>query len=185
VRIRPAVVGDAGSMAKVKVDTWRSAYSGIVPSAYLESLSYEGTAEAWCRGILKTRSPDVAAYVAEEADGQIVGIAMCGPADDPERSGVGQVYVLYVLPQFQRRGTGRGLMRACGRHLVARGMSSLVVCVLKDNPYRGFYDGLGAVLAGEKQVQIGSASLPEVIYQWNDIREASWMQPEQTQHPPR
>ena len=62
MRIRPAVVGDAGSMAKVKVDTWRSAYSGIVPSAYLESLSYEGTAEAWCRGILKTEARDLSGY---------------------------------------------------------------------------------------------------------------------------
>lgn len=176
MRIRPAAIHDADVMAKVKVDTWRSAYRDIVPSAYLESLSYEQTAEGWRRGILQSRSPDVAAYVAEETDRQVVGIAMCGPAEGVGRPGVGQVYVMYVLPQFQRRGVGRGLMQACGRHLVERGMESLVVWVLKENPYRGFYQGLGGVLAGEKQEELGGAMLAEVAYEWSDIRKVPWME---------
>lgn len=53
MRIRPATIDDAANMAKVRVDTWRSAYSGIIPAAHLESLSYEQTAERWHRGILR------------------------------------------------------------------------------------------------------------------------------------
>ena len=171
MRIRPATIQDAGNMARVKVDTWRSTYSGIVPSAYLESLSCEQITERWRQGILQSRNPDLAAYVAEEAGGQVVGIARCGPLEGPQRAGVGQVYVLYVLPEFQRRGVGRGLMQACGRHLVGRGMNSLVVWVLKDNPYRSFYEGLGGVLTGEKQTEIGGTTLLEVAYEWADIRQ--------------
>jgi ribosomal protein S18 acetylase RimI-like enzyme len=184
VRTRPATIDDADGMAKVKVDTWRSAYSRIVPAAYLESLSYERTAEGWRGGILRSGSPNVAAYVAEEVDGQIVGIAMCGPAEGLERSGLGQVYVLYVLPEFHRRGVGRRLMRLCTHHLVGRGMSSLVIWVLKDNPYRGFYEGLGGVLAGEKQVELGGVLLSEVSYEWTDMRRAPWMATRETQVTP-
>jgi ribosomal protein S18 acetylase RimI-like enzyme len=184
VRIRPATIDDAADMARVRVDTWRSAYSGIVPADHLESLCSEGIAEGWRRGILQSRSPDLAAYVAEEAPGRVVGIAMCGQAEGQERSGVGQVYVLYVLPEFQRRRVGHALMQACGRHLVERGMTFLIVWVLKDNPYRSFYERLGGVLAGEKQVEIGNASLLEVAYEWTDIREAPWMEPPQARNAP-
>jgi ribosomal protein S18 acetylase RimI-like enzyme len=176
VRIRPAAIDDADTMARVKVDTWRSVYSGIVPSAHLESLSYERTAEGWRQGILKSRSPLFAAFVAEEADGQVVGVAMCGPAGGVDRPGQGEVYVLYVLPEFQRRGIGRDLVQACGRHLAGQGMESLIVWVLKENPHRDFYRRLGGVLVGEKKIELGGAVLAEVAYEWSDIRKASWMQ---------
>jgi len=102
VRIGRAIIDDADDMAKVKVDTWRSAYRGLVRSAHLRALSPEQTAEGWRRDILQSRSPDFAAYIAEEADGRAVGIAMCGPAEGAERPAGGQVCVIYVLPQFQR-----------------------------------------------------------------------------------
>ena len=175
MRFRAATADDVAAMAKVRIDTWRSAYAGIVPSAHLESLSYDRTAEGWRRGIFASGSPDLAAFVAEEADGQVAGIAICGPEEGLEGKGAGQVYVLYVLPRFQRRGVGRSLMERCGRHLVTRGYHSLVVWVLKENPHRKFYEGLGGVLAGEKLVEIGGASLPEVAYEWTDIRKGPWM----------
>jgi hypothetical protein len=55
-------------------------------------------------------------------------------------------------------------------------MESLVVWVLKENPYRGFYQGLGGVLAGEKQEELGGAMLAEVAYEWSDIRKVPWME---------
>ena len=175
MRIRAATADDVTAMAKVRIDTWRSAYAGIVPSDHLESLSYDRTAEGWRSGIFASGSPDLAAFVAEEADGQIAGIAICGPAEGLEGKGTGQVHVLYVLPGFQRRGVGRSLMQRCGRHLVSRGYGSLVVWVLKDNPYREFYEGLSGVQAGEKLVEIGDASLVEVAYEWSEIHKAPWM----------
>jgi hypothetical protein len=66
-------------------------------------------------------------------------------------------------------------MAACARHLVARGRHGLIVCVLKANPYRRFYEGLGGVLSGEKLVEIGGIQLPEVVYRWKDVRAADWL----------
>jgi hypothetical protein len=45
--IRNAHQNDAAGMAKVHVDTWRAAYQGIIPDNFLETLSYQSTAERW------------------------------------------------------------------------------------------------------------------------------------------
>jgi hypothetical protein len=72
-------------------------------------------------------------------------------------------------------------MAACARHLVALGRYGLVVYVLKANPYRKFYEALGGALSGENQVEMGEVTLPEVVYRWNDVRTAGWLDEEPTQ----
>jgi len=41
MRIREASVEDASAIARVAVDTWKTAYRGIIDDNYLNSLSYE------------------------------------------------------------------------------------------------------------------------------------------------
>lgn len=40
MKIRIAKVSDAEGIAKVQVDTWKTAYNGIFPDEYLSKLSY-------------------------------------------------------------------------------------------------------------------------------------------------
>jgi hypothetical protein len=47
--IREAKITDAAAIAKVHVDSWRTTYVGIVPTAYLAGLSHEQRAEEWRR----------------------------------------------------------------------------------------------------------------------------------------
>ena len=42
MRIRAAKPADAGSLARVHVDSWRSTYTGILPDEFLAGLSYRG-----------------------------------------------------------------------------------------------------------------------------------------------
>jgi ribosomal protein S18 acetylase RimI-like enzyme len=182
IRIRPATRDDALAMARVRVETWRSAYAGVVPASYLASLSPECIAEQWRRGLFAAQPAVARVFVAEEEAGEVVGIAICGRPEGAEPEGSGQVHVLYVLPEFQRRGIGRRLMAACAQHLVALGRHSLIVWVLKANPYRRFYEALGGVISGEKQVEIGEVELPEVVYRWNDVRTTAWLVQEPAQN---
>ena len=46
-RIREAHQSDFIGIAKVRVDTWRVAYKGIVPDGFLDGLSYQNIAERW------------------------------------------------------------------------------------------------------------------------------------------
>jgi hypothetical protein len=46
------------------------------------------------------------------------------------------------------------------------GMKTIIVWVLRDNPYRRFYEALGGELVAERMISIGDAQLPEVAYRW-------------------
>jgi GNAT superfamily N-acetyltransferase len=166
--IREATVDDAAGIARVHVDTWRATYAGIVPAEHLAALSAEAGAQRW-RSNLAAAEPGRFTYVADDA-GQVVGFASGGPerSGDPEYRG--EVYALYVLPAWQRRGVGRQLLGACGRRLLAQGVVSLLIWVLADNPSRDFYARLGGLPLREQEIEIGGACLREVAYGWPDVR---------------
>ena len=77
IRIREAKPADARGMARVHVDSWRSAYHGIMPADYLAGLSYDSR-ESWWEQVLTTERP-VINLVAETGSGDIVGLAGTGP----------------------------------------------------------------------------------------------------------
>ena len=168
--IRKAGVADATAIAKVHVDTWRSSYRGVVPDSILDGLSY-GDREARWRERLSGRSRGFLVAEDDAGDaGDVVGFAWSGP----QRSGVpeyaGEIYALYVLPDRQRQGVGRLLTAAVAGELVERGMRSMLVWALADNPYRRFYELLGGWLL-DKQALYSSngVELPEVVYGWADL----------------
>lgn len=58
----------------------------------------------------------------------------------------GEVYAIYVLPEYQRQGIGRQLMSMCAEELLRGSMDTLLVWVLEANPARRFYERLGGEL---------------------------------------
>ena len=58
--IRAAKPADAGAMARVHVDTWRTTYAGIVPAEHLAGLSYQARGKMWA-GMLAAAAPPPAA----------------------------------------------------------------------------------------------------------------------------
>ena len=47
MQIRGATIKDTGGIAKVQVDSYRSAYAGIFSSAYLNAFTYQKQEEDW------------------------------------------------------------------------------------------------------------------------------------------
>ncbi|TME59560.1 MAG: GNAT family N-acetyltransferase, partial [Chloroflexi bacterium] len=85
----------------------------------------------------------------------------------------GEVYAIYVLPAAQGKGHGRALIRECARALASRGLSSLLIWVLRENQIgRGFYERLGGTAVREKQLEEfpGAEEHVEVGYGWKDTR---------------
>jgi ribosomal protein S18 acetylase RimI-like enzyme len=96
----------------------------------------------------------------------------------PERSNhplyTGEIYVLYLLPVYQRQGIGRQLTISVVERLVEQGMDSLLIRVLKVNaPARRFYEALGGQLVPdvEEQIEDGGAVLEQVAYGWREVSE--------------
>jgi ribosomal protein S18 acetylase RimI-like enzyme len=165
--IRPATPDDAPAIAQVHVETWRSAYRGIVPAAHLAALSTRQRTDRWTEIL---RKPDQITFVAETPERGVVGFANGGPereTTDPRRA---ELYALYVLPDQHRRAIGRRLTAALARWLADTNFESLTVWVLEENPSRRFYERLGGTLAGRKEIEIAGRTLGEVAYEWTDVR---------------
>ncbi|MGH2447737.1 MAG: GNAT family N-acetyltransferase [Chloroflexota bacterium] len=75
--IRSAVPNDAAAIARVRVETWRDAYRGLLPDEMLDGLSVDDTASTW-RRLLEGADPSVLVLVAE-VDGEIIGYSNAGP----------------------------------------------------------------------------------------------------------
>jgi len=182
--IRHAVIEDAPAMARVMVDTFLAAHRGQIPAAAWDSeerapggrkeWTYEVSEPGWAgtlREIADGTSPRTCLYVALDEAGAIAGLAMGGPADEDPTGHTGEVGALYVLPSHQERGLGRRLVQAVAAHLARHGMTALRIgCLAANAPARRFYEALGGVVVGEREVDEEGFMLPEVVYGWPDIR---------------
>ena len=166
--IREAREDDAAAIAWVQVDTWRTAYRGIVDDDFLDRLSYERSAQRIQEAFMGPQSSGWV-YVAENDAGEIVGFA-CG---GPERSGdpvyTGELYGIYVLPEYHRRGIGRALTAAIAGRLVQSNRCKMLLWALAANPCRAFYEALGCRVLREQEIGIGGEPYTEVAYVWEDI----------------
>ena len=168
MQIREAASDDIPGIARVHVDTWRTAYVGIIPAEYLAGLTYERSEIRWREHLFREGSGRFV-YVAEDA-GRIIASASGGPERDGMPGYDGELYGLYVLAACQRQGIGRELTQTVARRLAADGFKAMILWVLKDNlKARAFYEAMGGVLAGEKDINIGAANLVEVAYGWSDL----------------
>ena len=174
MKIRPATLDDPDGLARVHIDTWRAAYRGIVPDAVLDGLSYPARAERWREILLRTTGATIT-LVAEDA-GQVVGFAGAGSMREGPDGYDGELWALYVQPEYQGRGLGRQLTVAAAEWLHAAGYRSMLVLVLADNPSRHFYERLGGRYVGEASINIGGADLREAAYGWDNL--AAWLDDE-------
>jgi len=175
VQIRLAHANDADGLARVHVDSWRVAYKGIVPDEHLASLSYEKRAGRWRESLSNADSASFV-YVAQGDDGTIIGFAGGGPERDGDPNYTGELYAIYLHPDYLRRGIGRQLAQTVARRLIEMGLSSMLVWVLAQNPSRQFYEALGGEYLYEKTIEIGGASLIEIAYGWPDIHAIAQME---------
>ncbi len=168
-KVRPATIVDAPAIARVHVDSWRTTYRGIVPQHILDELKYEEREQLWRRALSPGSRSFV--YVAEDESGQVVGFASGGPAREDAPNHAGELYAIYLLQEHQGKGIGRWLFEAVVQELVNRGLNSMAIWVLADNPACGFYEAMGGRKVYERQEDIRGVMLQEVGYGWDDIRD--------------
>ncbi len=169
VGLRPARPADAPAIARVHVETWRAAYAGIVPDAYLVAMTESKQALQWNNTIRSAVAPEVV-LVAASSDlpgGRVVGFGSCGRAR--KRPGAGEVFTLYVAPDWQGRGIGRRLLHALLAKLEAGGLNQALVWVLSDNPARFFYEAMGGRRVAERHEPFAGVRLEEAAYAWDDL----------------
>ena len=167
--IRAAGPSDAGQIARVHVDSWRTTYKGIVPGRFLAGLSYSKGESEWSQ-ILAKDQPSTFLFVAETESGEVVGFSHGGPKRGGGEEYSGELYTIYVLEEHQGRGLGRLLISAVAQALLENGLASMLLWVMEDNHCaRRVYECMGGELVSRGTFTVGGQELSEVSYGWKDI----------------
>ncbi|MBD1826674.1 GNAT family N-acetyltransferase [Microcoleus vaginatus GB1-A2] len=167
--VREAKIADAPAIARVNLDTWRTAYRKIVPAEYLAQLSYEKGETRWQEILANVKNTGVFVCVAENDSGQIVGFAAGGCERTGKYVYQGELFAIYILEEYQRQGIGRQLVRAVATKLAELTLNSMLVWVLGDNSACKFYEVLGGEKVEELHTSRAGVALKEIAYGWKDI----------------
>ncbi|HZK90357.1 MAG TPA: N-acetyltransferase [Stellaceae bacterium] len=165
ITIRAARPEDAAPIARLDVETWQATYAGILGTPYLAGLSAARRETGWANVI--GRAPREV-HVAVDGAGDIVGFGSCG-ACRGEPGFSGEVFTLYVAPDWQNRGIGRRLLLAMFAQLVAQGHKAAVIWVLRENPARFFYQRLGGREVRRRLLPFNGTQVPASAYGWSDL----------------
>jgi ribosomal protein S18 acetylase RimI-like enzyme len=163
IEIRQAKPSDAASVAAAHDEAWRAAYQGVIPGVELEKLINRRGPDWWESAIRKGSRISLLAF-----GNNIAGYANYGRNRARSLYYDGEIYELYLRPEYQGVGFGRRLFSAARRDLVQSGMKSLVVWALSDNdPAVEFYRALGGRAVARSSERFGSRVLDKVAYGWN------------------
>jgi ribosomal protein S18 acetylase RimI-like enzyme len=143
------------------IRSWQWAYRGLIPDAYLDSLS--ATREQRIeqrRANLAALPPHNRWWIAEQA-GSAVGFAMTGRSRDLDAvAGTAEVYALYLAPEVAGQGIGRTLFAHSAADLRQRGFEQATLWVLESNQRaRTFYEAAGWVPDGAKMSEARPGAL--------------------------
>ena len=138
-RARPA---DAAEIARVQVQSWREAYTDIIPQAYLDQLSVPSHERQWRR---TPRQRHLG--IRRRVERKLVGFAS-GGLSRVRRDITGEIRRPLRAARLPGPRDRPRLFDACHYELARCGHHGLLVWVLADNRSRGFYEHLGGLLAG-------------------------------------
>ncbi|RJQ67036.1 MAG: GNAT family N-acetyltransferase [Desulfobacteraceae bacterium] len=163
--IRSAQASDAEQIARIYVDTWRATYANILPRSYLEQMRYDQTILSMQRALLDPRIECLMAEERNQAAGYITG----GLERNQDPIYQAEIFELYLLPAFQRKGTGTRLLAALAQRLHQHRLYSMKVWVLSANPYRRFYERTGGIFLSSKFILFAGRRLKADAFGWIDI----------------
>ena len=163
--IRQAEVKDASGIAKIHVRTWQCVYRGQLPNSYLDSLSIEERTEGWKKQLKNPKKGERSFVI--EVNGRVVGWCTVGISRDEDATKeVGELYGIYILPNYMGKGLGSKLMKYALSVLRKDGYKKATLWVLDTNEMtRKWYEFKGWKIEGKIKVDVReSVELHETRY---------------------
>ena len=117
IEIRRAKACDAGAVADAHDEAWRTAYQGIIPGTELDKL-INRRGPAWWESAIRKGSRIALLQFSDK----IAGYANYGRNRARSLYYDGEIYELYLRPEFQGLGFGRRLFTAARRDLAQSGL---------------------------------------------------------------
>lgn len=162
IDIRKAEPRDAREIADVHMEAWRGAYAGIIPHRALSSMINRRGTDWWANAIRRAAS-----VLVVEIGGNIAGYATIGRNRARELRQQGEIYELYLRPEYQGIGLGSRLFAAARRALADNGLRGMVVWALEDNANAlAFYTGAGGRDIAEGVEIFEQRALKKIAFVW-------------------
>ena len=166
--IRRAAPRDAGAIARVRIEGWRTSYRGLIPAAYLDGMQVDASTAQWDKVL--TAGPNSASVFVASHGGEVVGFAAGSMLGEPKFGLDSELTAVYLRREFQRVGIGRRLIAAVVAAQRVHGATGMIVWVIAANkPARSFCEALGAELLTEQAFQWDGMDLQEAAYGWRDL----------------
>ncbi len=150
--IRAARAADAAGIAAVHDEAWRESYRGVIRGQILEKM-IEARGPAWWQRAISARG----GMLVLDFAGSVVGYTSFGPSRIRGDRFSGQIYELYLKPEFQGLGFGKKLFSAARQALSGpAGRGGVSVWALSANERAiAFYSRLGGFEIGRRSERIG------------------------------
>ena len=163
IDIRKAEPRDAAAIAEVHHAAWRGAYSGIIPYKSLNCMLSRRGSEWWANAIRRAAS-----VLVLEIGGELAGYATIGRNRARDLKQQGEIYELYLRPEYQGVGLGSRLFAAARARLAAHGLKGLAVWALEENTNAlSFYAGAGGKDIAEGVEVFDQKALRKVCFVWD------------------
>ena len=158
--IRRAIKEDSYNIAKLIVESWQTAYKGLINDNYLNNLSVSDRITNWENNILN-QNENNNIYVYEE-DNKILGVIRFGTPDDKSSNYNSEIHVLYVEPTLKRKGIGTKLFNFAKNYFIEKNTTNMIIWCLKNNmPSIKFYEKMGGTIVTSKKAVIHNIELEE------------------------
>ena len=164
IEVRKAKPSDATAIASTHDEAWRCAYQGVIPGPELDKLINRRGPRWWDGAIRKGSRIAVLAF-----GDCIAGYANYGRNRARSLYYDGEIYELYLRPEYQGLGFGRRLFTAARRDLAQSALKSLIVWALSENENAvEFYRALGGRMVARSSERFGPKSLDKVAFAWTN-----------------
>jgi ribosomal protein S18 acetylase RimI-like enzyme len=160
ITIRNARESDAQGIANVHDAAWRDAYRGIIPGRELERMIARRGPRWWLSAIRRGSR-----LLVIDFDETVCGYASYGRNRVRSMPYGGEIFELYIAPEYQGAGFGRKLFEIARKDLAEHGYSSILVWALADNERAlAFYQRLGGKSVRQAQERFGVESRLRVAF---------------------
>jgi GNAT superfamily N-acetyltransferase len=160
--VRPATAADADAIARIQVESWRAAYSGLLPAETIAAFDVAARQQLWRDGLSRPPRPGSATFVAAVGE-DTVGFATVGVSQS--EAATGELYAIYVHPSSWGHGAGRALIERSEESLRESGFAQALLWVLDGNERaERFYRAAGWERDGEKEDVFQGATVTELRY---------------------
>jgi len=159
---------DKKAISRIYEESWKTAYNGIIPQDYLESIP-EGR---WVNNLEK---PEWNTMVCIE-NGSYIGTSSFCKSRFKEYPDEGEIISIYFLPEYWGKGYGKKLFEAVLDELKKLGFEAVFLWVLEDNiRARSFYESVGFKCTTDyRSDNIGGKNLKEVRYTYKFVEIVSY-----------